>query len=127
MALCAGLACLFVAKLLPEDLLSREFQTVAFWLGVYFLAIGIPALMAFTGKVVETPSDVADETGPGFDTFLGFFIVASSTAGFMGVGGWLAWSVPDYFAFGVAFVLFGLLDAFVLLPLAWYLYQERAE
>ena len=36
-ALCAGLAALFVAKLLPEDLLSREFQTVAFWLGIYFL------------------------------------------------------------------------------------------
>lgn len=125
-ALCAGLAALFVAKLLPEDLLSREFQTVAFWLGLYFLAIGIPALLGFTQKVVETPAEVDESGGFGFDTLLGLFIIVSSTAGFLAVGGWLVFAVPDYFPFGVAFCLFGLLDALVLLPLGWYLRQERA-
>lgn len=125
-ALCSGLAALFVAKLLPEDLLTREFQTVAFWLGLYFLAIGVPSLAAFTQKVVETPTDVDDASGAGFDTLLGLFIILSSTAGFLGVGGWLAFAQPDYFAFGVAFCLFGLLDALVLVPLGWYLYRERA-
>lgn len=121
-----ALASLFFGRFFPEDLVSREFARAATGFGAYLLSIGVPCLAAFATRVVETPRE-HDERGIGFDTLLGFYIAATSTAGFLGLGGWLAYALPDYFPIGVALLLIGLLDTFVILPLFLFLRAERKD
>lgn len=124
-ACCAGFCALFAARLLPEEMLSREFSNASLWFGVYLLSIGLPAATGFATKVVERPREAHERGGPSFDSLLGLYIVTTSTAGFLAVGGWLLASNPEYFATGVALCLFGLLDALVLIPLYLFLRAER--